>query len=253
MIKIFRTIRQRMLKENLPDRQAGRFSRYFLYAIGEIVLVVIGILIALQINTWNEQRKIKAEEVKLLKNFMTTLQGDTAQFHYYIEEFTTIQNSINILITHLDEDRPYHNGLPFHFLNSTAVWSPGIDLGVFSTLASTDLNIISNDSLKQSIVDYYAFANRDFRPLTQKYQEIIYHASRELFNTRFDQLWNTSGRAMIPHDYGSLKTDKEYNFFLHSLKNQLFYLVQDPLRKANDKAGALIRSIDHEVNELTHR
>ena len=46
MIKIFRTIRQRMLTEN-------RFSRYFIYAIGEIVLVVVGILIALQVNNWN--------------------------------------------------------------------------------------------------------------------------------------------------------------------------------------------------------
>jgi|GEM_PF-3410340 len=64
MIKFFRTIRQRMLKENLPDRQAGRFSmptgrlaRYFLYAVGEIVLVMVGILLALQVNNWNEARK----------------------------------------------------------------------------------------------------------------------------------------------------------------------------------------------------
>ena len=49
MIKIFRTIRQRMLNEN-------RFSRYFLYAIGEIVLVVIGIFLALQLNNWNSDR-----------------------------------------------------------------------------------------------------------------------------------------------------------------------------------------------------
>jgi hypothetical protein len=246
MARIFNSIRQRLLKEN-------RLTRYLVYAIGEILLVVIGILIALQINTWNEQRKQKAQEVKLLENFKTTLQGDTAQFSYYIEEFGTIENSINILIEHMDEDLPYQNSLQFHFLNSTAVWSPGMDLGVFSTLTSTDLNIISNDSLKQGIVDYYAFANRDFRPLTQRYQEIISNASRELFNTRFDQIWNTSARAMIPHDYDSLKTDKEYNYFLHSLKHQLFYLVQDPLKNADDKAGALIRAIDNELKELTHQ
>ncbi len=246
MIKFFRHIRQNLLAQ-------GRIARYLTYAIGEIALVVIGILIALQINTWNEHRKLKAEEVKLLENFKTTLQGDTAQFSYYIEEFGTIENSINILIEHMDEDLPYQNSLQFHFLNSTAVWSPGTDLGVFSTLTSNDLNIISNDSLKQSIVDYYAFANRDFRPLTQRYQEIIYNASRDLFNTRFDQIWNTSARAMIPHDYASLKSDKEYNYFLHSLKHQLFYLVQDPLKKADDKAGALIRAIDIELKELTHQ
>ncbi len=69
MIKIFRTIRQRMLTENLPDRQAGRFSRYFLYAIGEIVLVVIGILIAVNINDWNTDRKQGREIRQLLTGF----------------------------------------------------------------------------------------------------------------------------------------------------------------------------------------
>lgn len=57
MIKFFRRIRQNLLSENLPSGQAGKFSKYMLYAIGEIVLVVIGILIALSINNWNEERK----------------------------------------------------------------------------------------------------------------------------------------------------------------------------------------------------
>ena len=50
MIKFFRKIRQRLLTEN-------RLGKYLLYAIGEILLVVIGILIALSINNWNEERK----------------------------------------------------------------------------------------------------------------------------------------------------------------------------------------------------
>ena len=49
MIKLFRKIRQGLLTEN-------KFGKYVLYAIGEIVLVVIGILIALQVNNWNENR-----------------------------------------------------------------------------------------------------------------------------------------------------------------------------------------------------
>ena len=67
MIKFFRKIRQRLLTEN-------KFSKYLLYAIGEIVLVVIGILIALWINNLNQQRKIKTEEqvvLKQLKNEFT--------------------------------------------------------------------------------------------------------------------------------------------------------------------------------------
>jgi uncharacterized membrane protein YgaE (UPF0421/DUF939 family) len=50
MIQFFRKIRQRLLSEN-------RFTKYLFYAFGEIILVMIGILLALQVNNWNEQRK----------------------------------------------------------------------------------------------------------------------------------------------------------------------------------------------------
>jgi sensor domain CHASE-containing protein len=66
MIKVFRKIRQNMIKEN-------RTSKYLLYAIGEIILVVIGILIALSINNWNEQRKERQIEQSILKEIRNNL------------------------------------------------------------------------------------------------------------------------------------------------------------------------------------
>ena len=64
MIKFFKKIRQNLLTEN-------KFSKYMLYAIGEIVLVVVGILIALQINNWNQNRLAVNEEQAILKNIHT--------------------------------------------------------------------------------------------------------------------------------------------------------------------------------------
>ena len=77
MLKFFRQIRQRLLTENPParSRRADRFGKYLLYAIGEIILVVIGILIALQINTWNEQQK----QNKLEKEYYCRLLEDVMQ------------------------------------------------------------------------------------------------------------------------------------------------------------------------------
>ena len=69
MIKFFRKIRQNMIKEN-------KVSKYLLYAIGEIVLVVIGILIALSINNWNENRKERQVELKILKEIKLALNND---------------------------------------------------------------------------------------------------------------------------------------------------------------------------------
>jgi len=69
MIKFFRKIRQNLLMEN-------KTGKYFKYAVGEIVLVVIGILIALQINNWNEKRKLQNETNTYLNQKLENLKED---------------------------------------------------------------------------------------------------------------------------------------------------------------------------------
>ncbi|HBR54223.1 MAG TPA: hypothetical protein DEA82_11320, partial [Flavobacteriaceae bacterium] len=83
MIKFFRHIRQRLIADN-------RFSKYLLYAIGEIILVVIGILIALQINNWNEERKERFTEQKILKQ----LQKEYTQNLKQLDEKILMRNKM---------------------------------------------------------------------------------------------------------------------------------------------------------------
>ncbi|MFD0844618.1 DUF6090 family protein [Flaviramulus multivorans] len=232
-----------MLSEN-------KFSKYLLYAIGEIVLVVIGILIALQINNWNELQKLKSNEIGLLKTFKKSLEKDMVNIDWNIKEFRTIDYSINILIKALNENLPYNDSLNFHFLNSTARWMPSIEQEVYATMTAADLNIITNDSLKLEIVDYYSFAKRKFDKSINRYANVIENASNNIFNTRFDGLWNTRDYAMIPYDYESLKIDKEYKYFIKSLKMQLWYEVRDPLNKVKSKSEKLITQIERELSEL---
>lgn len=80
MIKFFRQIRQNLLSEN-------KFRQYLLYAIGEIILVVIGILLALQINTWNADREKKDEEAILLR----ALEEDFLENRKRLNETMTYQ------------------------------------------------------------------------------------------------------------------------------------------------------------------
>ena len=72
MARIFNSIRQRLLKEN-------RLTRYLVYAVGEILLVVIGILIALQINLWNEGRKDRVKEQVVLQRLLEEFNANLAQ------------------------------------------------------------------------------------------------------------------------------------------------------------------------------
>jgi hypothetical protein len=71
MIRFFRKIRQQLLTES-------KFRKYLLYAIGEIALVVIGILIALSINNWNQDQMIRKTELTLLDEMKNNLKADLA-------------------------------------------------------------------------------------------------------------------------------------------------------------------------------
>jgi Family of unknown function (DUF6090) len=72
-MKIFRNIRQKLIEEN---QSIIKNTNYFKYAIGEIVLVVIGILIALQVNNWNEQRKSNEKFNAVLEQIYTIIDQD---------------------------------------------------------------------------------------------------------------------------------------------------------------------------------
>ena len=93
MIKFFRKIRQNLLIEN-------RLGKYSLYAIGEILLVVIGILIALQINNQNDLRKDRNKEIHYLKNIKTDLNINLLEMDKYLEIRTENIEAAKRIIEH---------------------------------------------------------------------------------------------------------------------------------------------------------
>jgi len=91
MINFFRNIRQNMIKEN-------KVSKYILYAIGEIILVVIGILIALQINNWNAEQNIEKEEISLLNNLLESLYSAKEQSDIDIFKENKLRESLLVAL-----------------------------------------------------------------------------------------------------------------------------------------------------------
>lgn len=94
MIKLFRNIRQNLLNE-------GKTAKYLKYAIGEIVLVVIGILIALSINNWNEVQHQKDKERKILVEIMRDLESNVSILQNEIKNQEKFIDEITISINHL--------------------------------------------------------------------------------------------------------------------------------------------------------
>jgi hypothetical protein len=111
MIKFFRKIRQDLLSK-------GKTGKYFKYAIGEIILVVIGILLALSINTWNEERKEKLVIRNLLHNIRLDMQTDTLQFSKNIQDIPEVIANATLLLNSTELDtlsaNDLFNNLPYY-------------------------------------------------------------------------------------------------------------------------------------------
>lgn len=148
MIKFFRTIRKKMLNHN-------RFNKYMLYAIGEIILVVIGILIALQINDWNDQKKKADLEIKILKEINTNLNFDLEEIREDIRVMDSIELAALNIIDYLN-----NNNLPseeFNYNVAKMKVAPHFNPNKsgYELLTSKGVETVVNDSLRMSISDLY--------------------------------------------------------------------------------------------------
>lgn len=148
MIKFFRKIRQRLLAEN-------KFSKYLIYGFGEIVLVVIGILIALSVNKYHENIKAKQFELKLLKQIEQDVLENRMEYERISNEYEKQFKSCEYILKHIREQLPLSDSLIRHFSNTRtqAKFSP-INTS-YAFLKSAGLNEIKNDSVRIAITKVY--------------------------------------------------------------------------------------------------
>ena len=150
MIKFFRKIRQKAISEN-------RISSYLIYAVGEILLVVIGILIALQINNWNQDQKEKTLSNNYLKRIVSDLSMDTSILHNKIRFGEKLCSEYLIYIKEMHEQQ--HSAE--EYINLMHSFDANVDDLIlndiaFSELVNTgSLNLLYNPVLKDKIIRYY--------------------------------------------------------------------------------------------------
>jgi hypothetical protein len=152
MIKFFRKIRQNLLMEN-------KTSKYLKYAIGEIILVVIGILIALQINNWNEERKEAVYERNILIDIQNSLQKDLNFWKILLNgRITRKESGAPELLKKLHNPDVYRDSVKSmlrDYVNLRTGINFSYDKGPYESLKSIGLDQIKNDSLRQNIVRMY--------------------------------------------------------------------------------------------------
>ncbi len=150
MIGFFRRIRKKLADDNKP-------LKYARYAIGEIVLVVVGILIALQVNTWNEHRKNKGVETKYLKNLIIDLAYDTT---YFEDQIILMKNAIKNQHVYISMSYEKQGTLDdviklFSFFDVNTQHLVIQNPTYADVISTGNLNIFSNENVKKSLMLYY--------------------------------------------------------------------------------------------------
>jgi hypothetical protein len=141
--------------------EQNKTAKYFKYAIGEIILVVIGILIALQINNWNEDRKSVIQEALYLKRLLVEISEDITTFNAEIIRITKGVETIKTFSDALKKSGSYDSLLVqtanAYFQTGSIYPNFSSSTSTFDDLSSTgNLKVIRNINLRDSLVKLYA-------------------------------------------------------------------------------------------------
>lgn len=152
MFKFFRNTRLKMMDSN-------KFTKYLLYAIGEIALVVIGILIALQINNWNENRKNRLMETEYLTRLLDDIKEDEFYLNVYFNYSKQVGNRIIRALGYF-QDKEAAFASPTQALIDLYQASQILDAVALNStykelIAAGHIGLLQNNQLKQHIINYY--------------------------------------------------------------------------------------------------
>ena len=240
MINFFRRIRKKLADDNKP-------LKYMRYALGEVLLVVVGILIALSINNWNENSKTKALELKTLRE----LRGDLAQTMDDIRgdslNFENIIRSNDIILYHMEEKLAFHDSLNQHFSGMDFFQTFSINHNTFDNIRQSGSSLITNDSIRIAISNFYT------RPI-YLYKEIEMRVLNEHYENYFKPMIMQAfeiedKKPLLPKNYLAFMGNSDYKqvlkytvFICSRILNFQRYLLKT--------IGGLIGEIDREIESF---
>ncbi|MBU0528717.1 hypothetical protein KKF86_03050 [bacterium] len=230
MFHFFRKIRRKLIEKT-------QLKKYLFYAVGEIVLVVIGILIALQINNWNENRKLKIKELKILNELRSDLIQNMSDIESNLDGFRNSINSNKVIKYHIENQLPYHDSLDYHFFNLSALVALTLNQTTYDNLKQIGIDIISNDSLRFSISDLYGHKYPLYMEFENRY--MMEHFTNNIKPIMISEFSAIGYNSLVPKNYNQLINHPQlkqiinytiivYAYFIRNqsdLKNRIEFLI----------------------------
>ena len=230
MIKFFRYIRQSLLAQN-------KFSKYLLYALGEITLVVIGILIALQINNWNEDRKERKTERIVLEDLRDNIGRNNRLIELALEKFDQIDKSTHIVKADFNKKSPYSDSLSFHYSQSTRHGGFILRLNAdgYESFKNAGFGIIRNEKLKDEILSLFEVTYANYG-IELEWSNGVYAGFYGWWDNYF---YTTEKDLLIPIDFDKILSS---NLFISKINETMF--VRESLKIA------MMHCLNHNMSVL---
>ncbi len=234
MIIFFRKIRQQLLTEN-------KIGKYLLYAIGEILLVMVGILLAFQVNQWNENNKNEKLEYKLLKEVETSLKSDLDLVIHNINEQEEIINHQDSFILWLESTQASRDSII-----GSSYWYTSFNTyeGAYETLKQLGMTRIQNDSLRKQISKLYDITYPNYIKMSDVYENLVYEF-RRLSGEHFSDIGNFS---MKVNDLQRLRSDNNYSFQLKLLRDMGMFLVYVSMPQTKQEIELTLKILEQELD-----
>ena len=243
MINFFRKIRKQLADDNKP-------LKYIRYAIGEIVLVVIGILIALSINNWNEEKKNRIKEKIILETILSDLKTNKELIE---EGFIDYEERMNLSedMANLFGKEHYKKNLVL--TDSIIYWSAEytaielINTSIISLATSDRLELLQNEMLQKQIVRYPTYIEL-YKEREDVVRSIVINEIRPNIEKHISmqKWWNIP--ESFKSDYSELFDDRKLS---NNYLNRLFQTKDAEIRleKLNIANDSLISAINIEMQD----
>ena len=217
------------------------------YAIGEAVLIVIGITIALAFDSWWEYRKEREDESKILLQFQKTLGGDIERSGASIERFEEMEQGIKRLMGRLEQGVPYPSDMDslFAFCRGWTRFTP--NRGPYEALKSKGFDLVSNEALRMNLIDYY---ENQHSSLVVTSEETRIH-NRDVVMPYFERNFvrNDRGRSR-PIDFDAVVTDQYFINICATKHENIADWALPRLRVASSIAETLLTDITSELQTV---
>ncbi len=246
MLRFFRQIRQSLLTDN-------KFSKYLLYAVGEILLVVIGILIALQVDNWNERNQLKRTQQEQLTKLKLDLKYDLSKMKELDSLYLLWDKQVQYIldkvlyakIDKLDSIEQYWvgTGSLFYITQKRTTYDEMLSTGSFYKL--------QNDSLSNMISEFYEISSFELTKLNLDNQALAEYAANPIHDERQSITNRLAFQKNLEHIDWSWLNNPDSKLYKELEVRVTWFRVaieanRSVMQVLSEKAKSLISTIDRE-------